>query len=365
MSLLQRWVPGIKLPVVCNGPMIGAACPALAVAVTKAGGLGFIESTTDIASGSSQLTKLASDLSECRTLLGTTAPPSAAPLPVGISFITGHKSINSFASTVVPLVTEHRPAAVWLFAPNYESGDHPHGQVIDALRRIDSGGGSSKRPAVFVQVGNLSAAREAASHGADVIVCQGIDAGGHQFRAGSGVISLVPAVKRMLAREFPGAEIVVLAAGGIVSAEGAAGALALGAQGVVMGTRFTVAYESKYPDHRKEKVLAASDGSLETWKSPFHDEVRNSSLWGKLYDGRAIISPVHEKFMAGASLSECQRDLEEKYTPEEANKVISTWAGTGVGLVEKAEPAGDMVRDVREGAVQIIKRLAESVNAKL
>lgn len=40
MSLLQRWVPGIKAPIVCNGPMIGAACPALAVAVSKAGGLG-------------------------------------------------------------------------------------------------------------------------------------------------------------------------------------------------------------------------------------------------------------------------------------------------------------------------------------
>ncbi|KAF4126285.1 nitronate monooxygenase [Geosmithia morbida] len=377
LQLIQNWVPGIKWPIICNAPMIGAASPALAVAVTRAGGLGFIESSTDISKGSKQLDKLTSDLEKCSSLLDGRVGNTY--LPIGISFITGHQSVGSFAETAVPIISRHAPAAVWLFAPDGEV--KPHGSVVSALEPLD------RRPAVFVQVGNVRAAREAARDGADVIVCQGTDAGGHQFRAGMGVISLVPSVRRMLAAEFPDRKVAVLAAGGIVNGDGVAAAMALGATGVVMGTRFTVSDESIYPEHRKQKILAASDGGSETFKSPFHDQVRKNTLWGELYDGRAIISPVHERYMAGASLEECQKSLEDDYSPEEATKVISTWAyvqdaiqtftrvlidtdffflfllvsGTGVGMVDKAEPAGDIVSEVRDEAIDIIRKLGESL----
>lgn len=77
-----------------------------------------------------------------------------------------------------------------------------------------------------MQVGNVAAAREALEDGADVLVCQGIDAGGHQFRRGMGVITLVPEVKEMI--EESGRDVKIMAAGGIVSGKGAAAALALG-----------------------------------------------------------------------------------------------------------------------------------------
>lgn len=79
-----------------------------------------------------------------------------------------------------------------------------------------------------MQVGNVAAAREAVVDGADVVVCQGIDAGGHQFRKGSGVLSLVPEVRMMLEEEFADRDVAIVAAGGIVNGKGVAAALALG-----------------------------------------------------------------------------------------------------------------------------------------
>lgn len=61
-------------------------------------------------------------------------------------------------------------------------------------------------------------------------------------------------------------------------------------------------------------------------RSPFNDTINNNTLWGPLYDGRAVIGPIHEKFMRGDSLEECQRSLEEDFSPEEATRIIRTWA---------------------------------------
>jgi nitronate monooxygenase len=61
--------------------------------------------------------------------------------------------------------------------------------------------------------------------------------------------------------------------------------------------------------------------------------------------------------MSGASLEECQHSLKTDYSPEEAKKIISTWAGTGVGLIEKTQPAGVIVREVRHEAIETIKKL--------
>jgi nitronate monooxygenase len=102
--------------------------------------------------------------------------------------------------------------------------------------------------------------------------------------------------------------------------------------------------------------------------------ITNSPLWGPLYDGRAIVGPIHEKFIAGASLEECQRSLKEDYSEDEARYIINTWAyvllswafynctnmsrGTGVGLINKVQPAGEIVREVREDAKRELQRAA-------
>ena len=120
----------------------------------------------------------------------------------------------------MPIIKQYRPAAVWLFAPDEKI--KPHKNIITALKTIHP------PPVIFTQIGNVSSAREAVEDGTDVLVCQGIDAGGHQFRHGSGVVVLVPEVRSMIAREFPEKSIGVFAAGGIADGKGVAAMMALG-----------------------------------------------------------------------------------------------------------------------------------------
>ena len=180
--------------------------------------LGFLPSFFDVAPGSPHLEELDNLLTQARQIQG-----EDGGLRVGVSFITGHASITSFAETALPILAKHRPAAVWLFAP--EEHVKPHGKIIRAIKEMD---GPAPAPRVFVQAGNVTAAREAVRDGADVVVCQGIDAGGHQFRRGMGVVSFVPEARAMLDDEFHGTEVVLLAAGGIANDKGVAAALVLG-----------------------------------------------------------------------------------------------------------------------------------------
>ena len=211
--------------------MFGTANANMAAAVNKAGGFGFIGGGFDFSPDSAQIPALDKQLSEAASLLGQA---SDAPLNVGVGFITFHKSIASFVETVGPVLAKHRLAAVWLFAPT-PSTPSAHAPVIPALKEM----GKSWGLRVFVQVGTVEAAREAANDGADVIVAQGIDAGGHQFAQGSSIVSLVPEVSDMLDAEFSskGRDIAVVAAGGIMDGRGIAAAMVLGAEGAVLGTR--------------------------------------------------------------------------------------------------------------------------------
>ncbi|KAG5940833.1 hypothetical protein E4U59_002202 [Claviceps monticola] len=353
---LQKWFPWTKAPLICNGPMINAATPKLATEVSKAGGLGFIASVFDTSPSSKHLKALTADLTEAQSLLGTSPGSNdgdqkkPSVINIGVSFITGHESISHFRETALPVLTALRPAALWLFAP--DGNVKPHGGIIRAAKALDPA------PRIFVQVGNVAAAREAVLDGADVVVCQGIDAGGHQFRKGMGVVSFVPEVRSLLEEEFSEREVGVLGAGGIVDERGVAAAMMLGADGVVMGTRFTVAEESCYPEFRKKLVLDTVDGGLSTFKSSFNDEINSNKLWGPLYDGRVIMSTIHQRFLGGATLQELQTSLKKDYSSEESIKLVNTWAGTGVGLVKQVKPAGQIVTEVCEGAKRRIRRMA-------
>ena len=94
--------------------------------------------------------------------------------------------------------------------------------------------------------------------GADVLVAQGIDAGGHGNAHCASIVSLIPE----LVAEYPG--VPLLAAGGIVEASGILAGLALGADGVVVGTRIAASAESAMADEAKALILQTSDGGLTT-----------------------------------------------------------------------------------------------------
>lgn len=236
---LQTWFPHTTTPFLCNAPMYGFANAELAVAVTKAGGfgeflysrfayfhpgmltgflcVGFIGGGFDFSLSSPQLSALSSQLSSARVQLGL--ENSESSLPIGVGFITFGP--GDPIPALLPLLSTHRPAAVWLFAP---ASRKQHAVFIPALKAA----GSSWNLKVFVQVGTVQAAREAVEDGCDVVVVQGGDAGGHQWAQGASLISLVPEVVDMSKKEFEVKKVAILAAGGITDGRGIAAGLVLG-----------------------------------------------------------------------------------------------------------------------------------------
>src|SRR5215470_17815975 len=106
---------------------------------------------------------------------------------------------------------------------------------------------------VFHQVGSVADARRAADAGVDVIIAQGVEAGGHV----AGEVSTLALVPRVVDAVAPRP---VAAAGGIADARGVVAVLALGAQAAVLGTRFLASSEARAHPHYKHMVLEASEG---------------------------------------------------------------------------------------------------------
>src|SRR6516165_8308404 len=131
---------------------------------------------------------------------------------------------------------------------------------------------------IICQVQTLRQAEEAAAAGADIILAQGRDAGGHSGTI-RGTMGLVPAVVDAVV------PIPVVAAGGIADGRGLAAALALGAAGISMGTRFTASRESLWDPAMKMATLKA--GGDETMQTRVFDIVRGAA-WPAIYPGRAL-----------------------------------------------------------------------------
>lgn len=143
---------------------------------------------------------------------------NSSSLPIGVGFITFTPA--GFEDNVLPLLEKHRVSAVWLSFPKE---DADHGSMIDALR--DARAKSEWPVRIFVQVGTAQAAATATEQGADVIVVQGTDAGGHQWARGAGLMSLLPDVRARLGDVY---DVALLAAGGIVGGRGCVAGLGLG-----------------------------------------------------------------------------------------------------------------------------------------
>ncbi|KAL2264952.1 hypothetical protein VTJ83DRAFT_7462 [Remersonia thermophila] len=405
-SRLQAWFPHVQHPVILSAPMLGTANGTLAAEVTKAGGIGVIPGGFDFLPGSPQLSALEAELAAARALLaaaglataaGATDPSPPATLPVAVGFILCHPSFAThFLATALPLLRQHRPRGVWLFAPRPEDEAASSASASSSPSCASGGGGGGGEDkgretvlaravralraegfVVMAQVGTVAAARRAAAAGAQAVVVQGVDAGGHQYAAGAGVVSLLPEVADMLADEFgkgrrgnEGDEgdkgddggVVVVAAGGIVDGRGVAAALGLGAEGVVMGTRFIASHESWSPDFRKKLILDATDGGPSTVKTPVLDDIQGTPIWPAAYDGRALIGKSWLDHAAGLPLEENVRRFKEADAAGDDSRKI-TWAGTGVGLVREVKPAGQIVKEVREDAIRRIRGLQAAIGA--
>lgn len=172
----------------------------------------------DLSENSSQVVRLDAELIKIRQLLGDDAYTPSGHLRIGAGFLTTHETVVKFEATTLPIIQKHKPAAVWLFAPHETI--RPQKEIVRLLKGLET------PPRVFIQVGNLTAAKEAIDDGADVVVCQGTDAGGHQFVRGTGVVPLLLETRKLV--DEGGYDVEVFAAGGIADGKGVAAMLTLG-----------------------------------------------------------------------------------------------------------------------------------------
>ena len=244
--------------------MGGFAGADLSIAVSKAGGLGMIGATNDMKELETRLAKVEQNTER-----------SSGLLPIGVGILVFLTKIDA----AIPVLQKYKPAAVWFFAAK-ELDDYATwaDRVRDALPESQ----------VWIQVGSVEAAMKVAKASKpDVLCLQGSDAGGHGFEKTAGVISLVPEVSDALSEN--GQNIHLVASGGIVDGRGAAAALALGAEGVVMGTRFLAAPETHVHAKYQEALLGVTDGGQTTIRSKLFDNLRGPNIWPYEYDGRSII----------------------------------------------------------------------------
>jgi nitronate monooxygenase len=346
MATLKDTFPWTSSPLIINAPMAGFAGGALASAVSHAGGLGLIGSTFSVDDVRREL-QIASEAIATNSTLSTTET-----LPVGVGFLP---FVFKLADAVA-VVQEYKPAVVWLFAAK-ELRDYT--EWAAALRE------ASPKSKVWIQVGSVAAALQVAeSARPDTICLQGADAGGHGFEKGAGIISLVPEAIDALSRANL-SHVSIVASGGIVDGRGVAAALALGAKGVVMGTRFLAAKEVVIHPKYQAAVTEAEDGGQVTTRSKLFDQLHGPNIWPELYDGRSLVVQSHKDFVAGISLEEIQKSHNAEVGGEDKGYNTglrgraAIWAGTGVGMVKEVKDAAEIVQAVRAEAKEVLSLAAK------
>lgn len=312
--------------------------PKLALSVSQAGGLGFIGPGTNAEA----------TLTDLEALEGLQHAISH-PCPVGVGF----QLWNGHLPTAAKAVGKHRPAAVWLFAPR--NGQSEIDEWTAALRD------ASPDTRIWVQVGTLKEALAAAGslHAPDVLVLQGAESGGHgRAKDAVGIVTLLPEVADAIGPDIP-----LIAAGGIADGRGVAAALGLGAAGAAMGTRFLAATEARISKGYQDEVIRASDGAVSTGKTHLYNHLRGTFGWPEEWAPRGVLNRSWDEHSQGVNFEELRKRHDEcvatqgdaAWGPEGRT---ATYAGASVGLVRSVSPGGEIVKNVRGEAREILTAAA-------
>ena len=318
---------GIEAPIVL-APMGGAVTPELVAAVSNAGGLGTLAlswSTPD----------------DVRSQVAETA--ALTDRPFGVNLIREWDQRERLAVAVdagAPVIS-----LFWGDAAGLVQEAHDDGVIV------------------FVSVASADEAARAAAAGADAVVAQGWEAGGH-VRGTVTTLALVPRVVDAVA------PIPVVAAGGIADGRGLAAVLALGAAGAWVGTRFLAAQESSIHDEYRGRLLEAVEtdtyyGTLFDggWPDAPHRALRNSTVEGWEAAGRPASGErpgEEEEVAARGDGSPVKRYASS--TPHSSMtgeiEALPNWAGQGVGLVTRVQPAAEIVQELVADAERILTKRA-------
>lgn len=315
-------VLGIEHPIL-SAPMAFAAGGKLAAAVSGAGGLGMI------GGGYGDADWLARELAE------------AGEARVACGFLTWSLARKP---QLLDLVLARAPVAIML----------SFGDPAPFAQRIKAAG-----VRLVCQVQTLALAREAVAAGADVIVAQGAEAGGHG--AVRATFTLLPEIADYLSGAAP--DTVLVAAGGIGDGRGLAAALMLGADGVLVGTRFLASTEALIAPSLRAAVVAADGDS--TIRTRVVDIVRRFD-WPQPFTGRVLKTRFTTDWHGReATLSEpaiLEREANRYRNALEAGDIdnASVFAGEAVGLIRDIAPAGEILHRMMREAEDLLARPAKA-----
>lgn len=299
-------------------PMTKVAGGRLAAAVSRAGGLGLI------GGGYGDPAWLADELA------------LAADTSIGVGFITWRLAQQP---QVLALALAARPRAVLL----------SFGDIAPYVAAIHGAGAL-----VIAQVQSVRQAHAAAAAGADVLVAQGSDAGGHAGQRGT--FALVPAVVDVVG------ELPVVAAGGIADARGIAAAFMLGASGVMLGSRFYASREALADASAKQAVVAASGD--DTVRGAVFDHLRGWQ-WPDGYSLRTLANDMTARWPGQALgltpyLAREQAAFNAALTDGDT-RIAPVIVGEGADLIHDQPAAGDIVVRLMAQAEEILAQAASRV----
>jgi nitronate monooxygenase len=295
----------IEHPII-SAPMAFAAGGKLAAAVTAAGGLGLI------GGGYGDAEWLKREFAE------------AGNARIGCGFITWSLAKRP---ELLDLVLERLPAAVML----------SFGSPIPFGKQVKAAGAK-----LICQVQSIEHARAAVEVGADVIVAQGAEAGGHGMVRST--FTLVPEVADYLAKVAPATLLV--AAGGVADGRGLAAALMLGADGVLVGSRFWASSEALVPDTLQNAAVGA-DGDA-TIRTTVVDVVRKID-WPKPFTARVMktgfVSDWHGREAELGEPELREREMNRYVSAMQNGDPANTgvWVGEAAGLIHDVRPAADLL----------------------
>jgi len=305
---------GIEVPIL-QGGMAWVATGELAAAVSEAGGLGLI------GAGNAPAAVLEAEIKKARAL-------TAKPFGVNIMLL------SPFVGEVVALLLREKVRVVTTGAGN-------PGKYVDYFKAIGT--------KVIPVVSAVALARRLERQGVDAVIAEGLEAGGHVGELTTMV--LVPQIVDAVG-------VPVVAAGGIADGRGVVAALALGAKGVQLGTRFICASECTAHTNYKELIVKAKDrDTVITGLSTGHPVRvllnRMAREFSRLEREGVPVAEL-EKFGAGR-LAAAVRD----------GDVVngSVMAGQSAALVKRVEDASEIMTDLVSGALRVIDELKTKYNA--
>lgn len=329
-----------------GAPMAGVSGGKLAAATCQAGALGFIA-----AGHLMELESLEQELAAFRQ----EAPTS----PLCIGFI-GYSTFGTDEGweRYERVLRKHKPAVVQFFAPAI------HAQQSTGRSNVDVA--HHHAALVLAQVGSVQDGLAAANASVNGLIAQGSEAGGHGLRRemGSAGSTLARDLIRKVTQDIP-----VLLAGGIVDGYGVASALALGCDGVVLGTRLWASEEALGHESLK-RALVDAESTDSVQRTTVFDQIQNTSSsipWPEPFDSLGALrnettakwdgrmNELSEELSTGSQSTLCT--IYREAQQEGNGQIAAVLCGEGVGAIDSIKSAYDIVKKINEESVGIVRRM--------